>query len=237
MKKYKFVKFVILCIIINSIFIFNLGKFTLGIDLQANESTEVFDDDFEIGILSSDWTLTGDGGVDTRTANSGSYSAWHGEGSGEITSIIFDLSSYNSIEISYWIRRGHDAFSEDPESGEDFIVEYYNDIGVWIQLDNFLGGGIEGEIYSRKHTLSDSGILHSDFQIRFRQTDGDGNRDYWHFDDVKIVGIKTTNNEDEKKEIVEYITSNDQLTVIILASILFVAYKVDKQFIKLNQER
>ncbi|MHA1371761.1 MAG: hypothetical protein ACTSRA_18830, partial [Promethearchaeota archaeon] len=149
----------------------------------------IFEDDFEDGSLGSDWSISGTGGVGTQTSNSGIYSAYHNGDSGSITSRVIDLDGYFNVSISYWVRRGSSSFSELPDSGEDFVVEYYNDIGSWVILDMFLGGGLEGEIFARNHVLP-ADALHSNFQIRFRQTGGSGNIfDYWHFDDVIITAI------------------------------------------------
>ncbi len=151
------------------------------------DSNIIFTDDFEDGSLGSDWTLTGQGGVGTQTANSGIYSAYHYGSAGSITSRIIDLSSYGYVYVSYWVRRGHDSFSENPDNGEDLVVEYNNSLGNWVQLDYFLGFGTPGEIYIRSITLP-SDALHENFRIRFRQVAAtSGNWDYWHFDDVQIV--------------------------------------------------
>ncbi len=147
----------------------------------------IFEDNFERASLGANWTLTGSGGVSTQTSNSGIYSAYHNANSGEITSKVFDLSLSQICNVSYWVRRGSSPFSENPDSGENFIVEYYNNVNTWVQLDIFLGGGTAGEIFFRNLSLP-SQALHSNFRIRFRQTSGSGTGyDYWHFDDFKIT--------------------------------------------------
>ncbi len=172
----------------------------------SNVSTEdmtIFEDDFEDGSYVGDWTLTGSGGVGTHTSNSGSYSAYHCYDAGSLTSNIFDLSSYNNVNISFWVRKGDDTFSEDPDMDtEDFFCEFYNTLGVWEQLDYFSALDPVGQIYLRSHTLP-ANALHSNFRIRFRQEGGSGSpNDYWHFDDVKInvmdslrINLLSPNNE------------------------------------------
>jgi hypothetical protein len=153
-------------------------------------TTLIFHDDFEIGYLDSKWTLTGVGGVSTATSNSSPYSAYHANDAGAITSRIINLNGYSTVNVSYWVRRGGSfPGSEHPDMSpdEDFYVEYYDSTGTWIQLDRFLGGGPEGEIFAISHQFPSS-ALHSSFQIRFRQQGGSGSGfDYWHFDDVAII--------------------------------------------------
>ncbi|MHA1791270.1 MAG: DUF2341 domain-containing protein [Promethearchaeota archaeon] len=148
----------------------------------------IFHDDFESGSLGVNWSLTGDGGVDSRTSSSGSFSAYHDGSSGAITSKTLNLTRYSSVNISYWVRRGSSSFSEYPDAGEDFIVEYLNSTGSWVAIDTFLGGGLDGEIFTRNHVLP-ADAIHSGFQVRFRQTYGSSpGFDYWHLDDVLIEG-------------------------------------------------
>jgi hypothetical protein len=152
---------------------------------------EVFDfyDDFEEGILnSSQWTSSNSdyAGVGNYTSNSGIFSMYTRWGAVEVTTKNVNLGDKTPIEVSYWVRRGADSFSEDPDSGEDLIVEYLDSSSNWIQLDSFAGNGIPGVIYSQKHYLSGS-ALHANFKLRFRQTGGSGaDWDYWHIDDVIV---------------------------------------------------
>jgi hypothetical protein len=153
----------------------------------------IFSDNFERSTgLGSNWVVsatTGSAGISTHTSNSGTRSMFTRWGIVSVTSIAFDTSAYQYIWVNYWVRRGSDAFSEDPEgSDEDLIVEYLNATNSWIQLDNFQGGGTAGQIYNSKHNLSGD-ALHSGFKLRFRQTGGDGSdNDYYHIDDVEIKG-------------------------------------------------
>ncbi|MBN1801305.1 MAG: hypothetical protein JW891_07350 [Candidatus Lokiarchaeota archaeon] len=145
----------------------------------------IFEDDFEDGYLTPDWTLGGTGGVNSYTSNSGRYSAYLCAGQGDITLRTIDLSTYQEISVSFWIRRGSDEFSEDTDYGEDFIVEYCDIYGHWIELAYYIGGGTPGEIFVVNDLILPTDALHSNFRLRFRQTSGSGaGYDYWHFDDV-----------------------------------------------------
>jgi len=96
------------------------------------------------------------------------------------------------------VRRGDDTidnFSELPDLGEDLIVEYLDNSGgggVWRLLTSYLGGGTAGEVFNDSIQLPNDG-LHGNFQLRFRQTGGNGNAfDFWHIDDVQIIETLAT---------------------------------------------
>ncbi|MFX1382392.1 MAG: hypothetical protein ACFFBP_08075, partial [Promethearchaeota archaeon] len=145
----------------------------------------IFEEDFEDGILDTDWSLTGVGGVSSATSNSGSYSAYHSEGPGSITSRIIDLSPYSFVNLSFWLRRGGSPYGEIPDINEDLFVEYYTYAGIWSQIKQYYGGGTPRQIYTVNDLILPENALHSNFQIRFRQASGSGtNLDYWYIDDV-----------------------------------------------------
>jgi len=144
-----------------------------------------FCDNFESGL--GNWSVSsagGDAGIGTQTAlspNSSLYLRWD---SVAVTSRVIDLSAMVSGSIQYWVRRGADAFSEDPDGGEDLVVEYYTAAGSWQVLDTFTGNGAVGEIFTRSYPLP-LDARHAAFQLRFRYLTGSGSdNDYWHVDDV-----------------------------------------------------
>ncbi len=141
-------------------------------------------DEFE-GDLSN-WTVGDNVNITTATANSPTHSLSISAGNTDATSITIDTSS-NFKEITIWVRRGDDSFSEDPDSGEDLVLEYLDSSNNWQTLETFLGSGTDGEIYERTYSMG-SDAKHSNFQIRLRMTNGSGeNWDYWHIDDVCLV--------------------------------------------------
>ncbi|MDH4122610.1 MAG: hypothetical protein OEV21_00780 [Thermoplasmata archaeon] len=149
-------------------------------------------EDFESGTLGGttghNWTasIATQAGVSTATANSGIYSMYTRWNSVTVTSWEVNLSGLASAEVKCWIQRGDDAFSEDPDAGEDLIVQYRNVTGTWIDLETFMGSGTPGETYWRTYSLP-ADALGPHFQLRFYQTGGSGsNSDYWHIDDVYI---------------------------------------------------
>lgn len=140
---------------------------------------------FESGL--GGWTVNasgGDAGISSATASSPSNSLYTRWGVVSVTSNPIDLSAVSAVSLDIWVQRGDDSFSENPESGEDLILEYYNDTGSWVALETFVGGDTPGEIFVRSYALPAT-ARHVGFQIRVRQTDGDGSDwDYWHVDDV-----------------------------------------------------
>lgn len=146
--------------------------------------------DFESGL--GDWVVNstggGDAGVSGAVANSGSFSLYTRWNAVTVTSPALSLSGASGVELSAWIRRGDDAFSEDPDDGEDLVVEYLDDAGNWVALETFTGAGTAGEVFNRTYNLAAS-ALHAGFQVRFRQTNGSNvDWDYWHVDDVCLTG-------------------------------------------------
>ncbi len=142
-------------------------------------------DDFE-GDLSN-WIVSSSRvNITNATANSPTHSLSLNGGNVDATSIDIDTSN-NFKELTIWIRRGKDSFSEDPDPNEDLIAEYYNSSGSWVELETFLGSGTKGEIYERTYAMP-SDAKHATFKIRLRMTNGSGNGwDYWHVDDVCLI--------------------------------------------------
>ncbi len=146
-------------------------------------------DDFEQGM--SNWNIVsggGNAGISTATSQSPSSSMFTNSGVVAVTSNDIDTSNPQFSGISMWIRRGSDIFSEDPDGGEDFVVEYLDNTLNWVTLETFPGSGTPGETFSRTYNLPAS-AQHTGFQVRFRQIAGNnGLWDYWHVDDVCIEG-------------------------------------------------
>lgn len=90
-------------------------------------------------------------------------------------------------QLDLWIRRGDDAFSEDPDGGEDLVIEFRDSAGSWIVLDTFLGNGTPGEIYTPSYALP-AQALHANLSLRLRLLAGNGSdNDYWHVDELEVT--------------------------------------------------
>jgi len=143
-------------------------------------------DDFESG-LTTNWTInptTGFAGISAATFSSPSNSLYLNGGTVNVQSNVIDTSDIRLGDLTVWVRRGQDTFSEDPDGGENLVVEYLDDLGTWVALETFSGAGGPGQIFLRAYDLPAAG-RHAAFQMRFRQTGGSGAPwDYWHVDDV-----------------------------------------------------
>jgi MSHA biogenesis protein MshQ len=148
-------------------------------------------DNFESGLAA--WTVTGTGGgsagTSQATANSPTSSLYTRSGVVNVVSNPVDLSAASLVNLEIWVRRGADSFSENPENGENFVVEYRSSGGSWTLLETFPGGGTPGEIFVRSYPLA-ADALHVAFAVRLRQTGGNGaNNDFWHADDVCLTAV------------------------------------------------
>ncbi|MGI9261315.1 MAG: hypothetical protein ACR2QR_04730, partial [Woeseiaceae bacterium] len=143
-------------------------------------------DDFEGG-LSGNWLInptSGFAGVSAATSQSPTRSMFLNGGVVAVSSIPLDTSDPYFSNLTMWIRRGADSFSEDPDTGENLVVEYLDDVGGWIPLETFAGSGGAGQVFVRSYNLPAAG-RHGALQLRFRMTGGSGaGWDFWHIDDV-----------------------------------------------------
>ena len=143
-------------------------------------------DDFENG-LTTNWnviTTSGLAGVSAATSASPTSSLYLNGGIVEVRSNVIDTSDATLSDITMWIRRGSDSFSEDPDGGENLVVEYLDDASAWVALETFSGSGSPGQTFVRSYNLPASG-RHGNFRLRLRMTGGSGaDWDFWHIDDV-----------------------------------------------------
>jgi uncharacterized repeat protein (TIGR01451 family) len=150
------------------------------------------------------------------------FTRWYGV---SVTSPIIDLSAKTGAKLTFWLRRGSDCFSEwpsdntsgcgvappafTPTSGEEFQVQYKNNVGAWIVLAQYPMDDAPGEIIVPVVGLPDD-ALHANFQMRFTQPGGSGSGyggggicpgggtmgapgvfgcDYWHVDNVVLEEV------------------------------------------------
>jgi uncharacterized repeat protein (TIGR01451 family) len=135
----------------------------------------------------TNWTInqtSGFAGISSATSLSPTNSLFLNGGVVEVVSSVVDTGDPTFGDMTLWIRRGADSFSEDPDGGEDLVVEYLDDVGSWVALETFTGNGGPGTIFLRAYDLPAT-ARHAGFQLRFRQTGGSGAAwDFWHVDDV-----------------------------------------------------
>ena len=155
-----------------------------------------FDDGAGCSTLAPTWTVsdTNLAGTGTQTSESGACSAFTRGDVVTITGPVIDLSSATGATLTAWLRQGLDAFSEDVDTGEDFVFEYLDAGSNWIPIETLFGADPNGEVTNVSLDLP-LGALHANFQLRFRQTGGSGGPpanggigfDYWHIDDVLLI--------------------------------------------------
>ena len=180
-------KAVVLCVVVGV-------AFGAMLPAAAAPGDVLFSDDFERSNLQPTWSRSSSqrAGTSAATANSGSRSMYTRHDPVSVTlNTAIDLA-VPGARLTAWIRRGSDTFSEDPDPGEDLVLEYFSAGGAWVVLDSLDGGGIDGEILNVSYLLGPD-ALHAGFLLRFRQTAGSGNDwDYWHIDDVTVTETEAT---------------------------------------------
>lgn len=142
-------------------------------------------DDFENGL--ANWTLSDPAlsGISGATFGSPSNSLFLSGGGLTATSVIVPTPALE--QITMFIQRGDDAFSENPEGPDDLTVEFLDDTGTFVALATFDGGGTPGEILTPTFTVPAS-ARHANFQLRFNYPAGSGPTfDFWHIDDVCLI--------------------------------------------------
>ena len=118
-----------------------------------------------------------------------------------VESPVVSLAGRSGAQLSFWMRRGRDTFSECPEAvGENYLVQYLASDGTWKILAQYPSSPsaalCDGEIFTPVIELPPD-ALHSGFKMRFYQPSGSGRSgsggaagvvgyDYWHMDDVVI---------------------------------------------------
>ncbi|MFL0801091.1 MAG: LamG domain-containing protein [Agarilytica sp.] len=156
----------------------------------------LFEEEFDNnGDYNSDWTDTGSGiaTISGLAVSSSPNSLQIGNDTHTVTSRSgrIDTSGIDGADVSVWIQRGDDSFSEDPDPGEDLVFEYLNSGSTWVELATYDGGGTDGEILTPTFSLPSDG-LHANLQLRFRFLTGSGATwDYWHIDDVVVTETGT----------------------------------------------
>ena len=134
------------------------------------------------------WTVTatgsGSAGSSSATFLSPSQSLFTNGGPVTVTTAVVDTSVATFDNVSVWIRRGADSFSENPDGFENFVVEYLDNASNWVTLESFAGSGTPGQIFTRTYAIPPAG-RHAGFRVRFRQEGGSGPTfDFWHVDDL-----------------------------------------------------
>lgn len=160
----------------------------IGATAWALPGDIIFSDDFEDKELEPEWVTTDDkrSDVDDHTSNSPKRSMYLSEG--PVTTMLDnDINLFlKPATLALWVRRGRDDFSENPDAGEDLVVEFRDENGAWIEILRYGGDGTPGEVITDT-TLLPTEAFHANFNLRFRLLAGTGEDfDFWHIDDVEL---------------------------------------------------
>jgi hypothetical protein len=82
----------------------------------------------------------------------------------------------------------------DPEAGDDLVVEYLNNVGTWVEINRQFGNAAVLPTYTMVTVVFPADAKHADFRVRFRNTSFEQNLDDWFVDDVLIVGSPANDN-------------------------------------------
>ncbi|GAB4314726.1 MAG: hypothetical protein Kow0074_01890 [Candidatus Zixiibacteriota bacterium] len=105
-------------------------------------------------------------------------------GADTMTTHIFDLTGLSGLALSYGYQRT--GGGDQTESGDDLFVEYFNDVGQWKVLAQYLGSDPPMIDFATANLPLPADAYHDSFQLRFRNVATVGNLDDWFVDDVVI---------------------------------------------------
>jgi len=145
----------------------------LPIAAPAAPGDILFNDDFNRVSLAP-WTTTNPGVsgilVGGQTSGSSPRAGYTSNQAATVTSPAFS-AAVPAPRLDIWVRRGSDTISEDPDTGENFVVEYQRADSSWNQLVTYLGSGTHCQIYQASFALP-ADALHGTLAVRVRQTSG-----------------------------------------------------------------
>jgi MSHA biogenesis protein MshQ len=155
-----------------------------------------FCDNFEAGL--SRWSISAEnyssGSIGDATISSLAYQSPNHELDmrwGYVTASTFKTNLTGiSGNITFWVKSGNGTL--DPATGQNLVVEYLNNLGVWTELKTYLGTLAGGTVDSFTVALP-TDAKHAGFRLRFRQVAGGGyDKSYWHIDDVCVGSAVAT---------------------------------------------
>ena len=118
---------------------------------------------------------------------------WTRGGAVSVTSPQVNLAGHQGLSVQAWIKQGNYQCGEEPDSNENFYLEYKNSNNGWTQMQYLAGATAGGTVTNMNYNLP-SNAYHPSFQIRARQNSGSGTCcDYWFFDDITIPGTSGAN--------------------------------------------
>ncbi len=96
---------------------------------------------------------------------------------------LIDLSGVSDVTLSYYYERG--GSSEPPDAGDDLWVEYKNNVGVWVLVNQHLGADPVMSTFEQVTYALPADAYYNGFQVRFYSA-GTSGSDNWFIDDIRI---------------------------------------------------
>jgi hypothetical protein len=112
------------------------------------------------------------------------YSLCLDGGNDTVVSQMIDLATRGDVIVSYYYQKG--GGGDIPEVNEDLYVEYKNEYGQWLTLNQHLGGGDAMMSFEEVVIGLPDDAYHSQFQLRFISFGSCEQCDYWYVDDVRV---------------------------------------------------
>jgi hypothetical protein len=167
------------------------------------QRTVVFEDDFSASRLDYKKWQNNDGAeIDDKGLNepSGPTSLrmnGHPSQGDSLISAALDLSDYTHVVLCYWYQRTGAA--DQPEPGDDLVVQYESASGIWQELALHPGDGPSMTSYEKVTIDLPTDALHSRFKLRLHSI-GIGGASYaisddWFVDDLSIEAISARTSE------------------------------------------
>ena len=105
------------------------------------------------------------------------------QGGSELQSRPLDLAAENAVSLKYQFEQT--GGGEEPDPGDDLVIEYRDALNNWIELARHLGseGGLP--VFTRREVVLPPPAYHRDFRVRFRNLGAPG-RDDWFVDDIVL---------------------------------------------------
>ncbi|NIS15969.1 MAG: hypothetical protein GWN00_24380 [Aliifodinibius sp.] len=105
-------------------------------------------------------------------------------GSDTVLSVAIDLKSETNVIVNYFYQQT--GSGESPDTDDDLIISYINNIGDWVELNRHLGAGSDMNTFGEVELPLPADAYHSGFRIRFHNIATAGNYDDWFVDDIYV---------------------------------------------------
>ncbi|MEW6051125.1 MAG: hypothetical protein AB1644_08720 [Candidatus Zixiibacteriota bacterium] len=148
-----------------------------------------FDDFPTTSINIGKWVLASGCQVNTTGSNPPTppYSVdFNGDavGADTLMSQAIDLEGLSDIALTYSYEQT--GGGESPDAGDDLFVEYLDNTGTWVLINQHLGADPDMTTFQEVLTYLPAPAYHAGFRVRFRNTATAGLFDDWFVDDVKV---------------------------------------------------